>query len=260
MLRSLKTLEHFSIGATDGAIGKISDFYFDDEAWAIRYVVVDTSAWLGGREVLISPYGFGTPDWYGQLLPVHVTKEQVKNSPGVDTDKPISRQYERSYSGYYGYPDYWGGAGVWGESSMPRTQGGEPEGTAYRGFLKAPSKDGDPHLRSCKAVKGSHVHASDGAIGHVQGFVIDDKSWSIRYLVLNTSNWWVGHEVLVSPEWIQAINWPESTVTTNLDREAIMASPAYDGTAILNRAAELVIYNHYDRNGYWQEKSPRAAA
>jgi uncharacterized protein YrrD len=259
MLRSLKTLESFTIGATDGAIGKVNDFYFDDQAWTIRYIVVDTGSWLGGREVLISPYGVGTPDWSAASLPVDVTKAQVKASPGIDSDKPISRQYERSYLGYYGYPYYWGGVGVWGASTYPGTPLNGMVETGYRGYLTSPSEDGDPHLRSCEAVKGYHVHASDGDIGHVQGFIIDDYTWSIRYLILNTSNWWVGHQVLVSPEWIEEISWGESKVITNLTRAAIMASPAYDGAAI-DRDAELSIYKHYDRDAYWQENRTRHAA
>ena len=261
MLRSIKTLMGYAIGATDGEIGKVKDFYFDDQAWAIRYVIVDTGSWLGGREVLISPYGIGTPDLSAQILPVSVSKEQIRNSPAIDTDKPISRQYERSYLGYYGYPYYWGSTGLWGMDGYPGSMMTGMGESAYRGYLKAPSDDnGDPHLRSCEAVKGYHVHASDGDIGHIEGFIVDDYTWSIRYLIVNTSNWWVDHEVLVSPEWIQEISWPESKVITNLDRAAIKASPAYDGTAVLNRDAEVVIYNHYDRNGYWQEKRPRAAA
>jgi len=114
MLRSVNDLDGFKVGAADGHIGKVKDCYFDDEAWVIRYVVVDTSAWLGGREVLISPYSIGPPDWSRLILPVSLTKEQIKNSPSIDTDQPISRQYERSHLGYYGYPYYWGGHRVCG--------------------------------------------------------------------------------------------------------------------------------------------------
>lgn len=260
MLRSIKRLEGFTIEATDGPIGRVKDFYFDDQSWAIRYVVVDTSSWLG-REVLLSPYGMSEPDWSQKVFPVNVTKEQVKHSPGIDTDKPVSRQYERSYLGYYGYPYYWGGTGLWGEFGYPGSLSIGMQDSAYRGYLKSPTEaDGDPHLRSCEAVKGYHVHASDGDIGHVQGFILDQQTWSIRYLVVNTSNWWTGHEVLVSPEWIQDVSWPLAKVTTNLDRESIKGSPLYDENALLNRDAEIVIYNHYDRRGYWQEKRKLAAA
>jgi hypothetical protein len=262
MLRSLKDLEGFSIGATDGPIGKLRDFYFDDESWVIRYAVVNTSVWLG-HDVLLSPYSIGEPDWTEEVLPVTISKEQVKHSPGIDTDRPISRQYERSYLGYYGYPYYWGGPGLWGERDYPGTllTGIGPGG--FRGHLRVPSAqnlDSDPHLRSCNAVIGYHIHARDGEIGHVQGFLVDDASWSIRYLIVNTSNWWVGHPVLISPEWIQDVSWSESKVTVDLDRQALKDAPAYDEGALLDRNAELSICNHYGRNAYWQGPHERAVA
>jgi hypothetical protein len=261
MLRNLKNLEGFTIGATDGEIGKVKDFYFDDEAWVIRYAVADTNAWLGGREVLLSPYSMGEPDWGRKVLPFAVTREQVKNSPDVNTDQPVSRQYEKSYLGYYGYPYYWGGAGLWGERSYPGTllTGTGPSG--YRGYLRAPEAHDastDPHLRSCNAVKGYHIHARDGHIGHVQGLLVDDHSWSIRYLIVNTSNWWIGRQVLISPEWIQDVSWQESSVTINLDRQSIKDAPAYDVDAEMDRDAEASMYNHYRRNGYWQDERARA--
>jgi hypothetical protein len=261
MLRSVKDLEGFSIGATDGPIGKIKDFYFDDEAWVVRYAVVNTNAWLG-HEVLISPYSLGQADWAREALPVTITKDQVEHSPGIDTDKPISRQYETSYLGYYGYPYYWGGTGLWGERDYPGTMLVGMDPSAFRGYLRAPSagSDADPHLRSCNAVMGYHIHARDGEIGHVQVFLVDDYLWSVRYLIVNTSNWWVGHQVLVSPEWIQSVSWPQSKVTIDLDRQAIKDAPVYDEKTLVDRDAELRIYNHYGRHGYWQGQRERAVA
>jgi uncharacterized protein YrrD len=264
MLRSVKHLKKFTIGATDGNIGKVEDLYFDDEAWVIRYVVVNTSTWLGGREVLISPYAIGEPDVAGTVLPVSVTKDQVRNSPGIDTDKPISRQYEKSYLGYYGYPYYWGGAGLWGEGAYPGsilTGMGTGDYPGYLGNLRSPSDDTnqDPLLRSCAAVKGYDVHAKDGDIGHVDGFIVDDSTWSIRYIIVNSSNWWLGHQVLLSPEWLDSVSWMESRVTTHLDRQAIKGAPSYDGDAALARTDEVGLYKHYGRSAYWLNHRQRAA-
>jgi hypothetical protein len=266
MLRSVKKLEGLAMGATDGPIGKVTDLYFDDEAWVIRYVVVDTSSWLGGRKVLISPYSMKQPDWTGETLPVSVTKDQVRNSPGIDSHKPISRQYEESYLKYYGYPLYWGGEGLWGTSNYPGTLPmgmiAEPQ-RVHDGYLRPPSKGGtgaDPHLRSCQTVTGYHIRARDGEIGHVQGFLVDDSSWSLRYLIVNTSNWWIGHQVLVSPEWIKDVDWAESVVTIDLDRQSIKESPTYDADAPLAREAEGALYTHYNRDNYWLDPKSRAAA
>ena len=119
MLRNTKDIENCVIGATDGIIGHVKDLYFDDEAWVIRYLVVDTGPWLSSRKVLISPIAISSPNWTEEILPVSITKEQVKNSPDIDTDKPVSRQHENAYMGYYGYPYYWDGAGLWGGGAYP---------------------------------------------------------------------------------------------------------------------------------------------
>lgn len=263
MLRSVKSLEGFAIGATDGPFGNVKDFYFDDEAWVVRYLVVDTSTWLGGRKVLISPYSIGRSDWAEKLLPATISKQQVKESPGIDTDEPVSRQYEKGFLGYYGYPYYWGGMGLWGAGYYPGTYltGTPADYDGYQGYLKAPSSDdGDPHLRSCNAVKGYRIQANDGEIGHVQGFVVDDDTWSIRYMIVNTSNWWVGHKVLVSPEWIKHVSWSGSCVEVSLDRQTIKDAPAYDENLPFGRDDELAIYNHYDRKTYWRNDRERNAA
>jgi hypothetical protein len=134
--------------------------------------------------------------------------------------------------------------------------------SAFRGYLRAPSAapNANEHLRSCNAVKGYHIHARDGEIGHVQGFLIDDYVWSVRYLIVNTSNWWVGHQVLVSPEWIQDVSWSDAKVTIDLDRQAIRDAPAYNEGTLIDRDAELRIYDHYGREGYWQSRREREVA
>ena len=119
---------------------------------------------------------------------------------------------------------------------------------------------GDSHLRGCKAVIGYHIHATDGDIGHVEDFIVDDHAWAIRYLVVNTSNWWVGHRMLVAPPWIEAVNWSTSTVSVDLTREAIKAAPQYDAVAQFTREQEQALYEHYGRTGYWTIKGHHDAA
>src|ERR1039458_8685146 len=119
MLRSIKELEGYAVGATEGAFGHVEDFYFDDKAWVIRYLVVDTGGWLSGRKVLISPIAIGQPNRTDKELPVSLTKDPVEKTPNIDPDKPVSRQHEVEYSGYYRYPYYWGGVGYWGGGMYP---------------------------------------------------------------------------------------------------------------------------------------------
>ena len=261
MLRNIKDLRGYAIRATDGVIGEVDDFYFDDENWAVRYLVVDTGSWLSGRKVLISPLAIGHPDWLGQLLPVSLTKAQVEKSPDIDTKKPVSRQQEAAYSSYYSYPYYWGGAGLWGMGGYPGslTTENRIEEALKAGRAAAATTSEDCHLRSCRSVVGHHVHATDGDLGHVEDFLADEHTWAIRYLIVDTSNWWGGHQVLIAPQWITAVSWSDAKVSVDLTRQAIKEAPSYDPAAHLGRQQEQSIDEHHDRPDYWTTKSARDA-
>ncbi len=265
MLRNAQDLEGFALAATDGVIGHVKDFYFDDEAWVIRYLVVDAGGWLSGRKVLISPIAIGELDWTERRFPVSITKEQVRSSPDIDTDNPVSRQHEMRYSSYYGYPYYWGGAGYWGGGMYPDLMladfGGFGSPQAIRSEEQqamarseaARREQDDPHLRSCNAVRRYHIHASDGDIGHVKGMLVDDQTWAVRYFIVDTSDWWLGHQVLVAPQWIKDVNWFDKSVSLDLTRQAVKDAPAYDPAASLNRREEARLYEHYGKSDYWAD-------
>jgi len=231
----MKDVEGFAIHATDGILGLVKDFYFDDESWVVRYFVVETGLWHANRRTLISPMSMGIPQWSERLVPTTLTQTQVENSPDIDTDKPVSRQHEIGYSGYYGYPNYWGGGGLWGAGIYPDVlQAGLGPSTASRGNERqhrlsgltrnattdARRKD-DLHLRSANSVMRYYVQASDGDIGHVAGILVDEETWAIRYFIVNTSNWWLGHSVLIAPEWIDAVYWAESKLVVAMTRQTI---------------------------------------
>ena len=120
MLRSLKELEQYKVTATDGNVGSVIDFLLDDECWTVRHLVVETGSFFIERQVLISPISFRAVDWLAARFHLALTMDKVKNSPSADTDKPVSRQHERDYYGYYGYPYYWGNPGLWGAASSPK--------------------------------------------------------------------------------------------------------------------------------------------
>ncbi len=266
MLRNLNDLQGYALRARDGDVGHVKDFYFDDARWVVRYLVVETGSWLASRKVLISPVSVTDPDHNAKVLAVSITQAQVKDSPDIDTDKPVSRQHERDYLGYYGYPAYWDSVGLWGAGSLPglmlpevgysATLAADAGAIREEGVRVAPIPapgpvDDDPHLRACRDVTGYHIKAVDGEIGHVQGFIVDDASWAIRYLVVATSNWWVGRQVLVAPQWIQEVSWAERLVTVNMTRKAIQDAPAWNAELPPDRTHEIEIYRHYDRTGYW---------
>jgi hypothetical protein len=246
MLTNITFLKGLAIHATDGELGSVDDFYFDDETWGIRYLTVKTGGWLSGRQVLISPISVIQADWPRERLDVALTKRQVEKSPDIDTHKPISRQHESDYLTYYGYNYYWGGPYLWGP-------GYEPAALAMpaKEPSRARSASADAHLRSTAAVTGYHVDATDGEIGHVDGFVIDDETWAIRYVEVATRNWLPGKKVLVSPAWIERVSWTDSKVYAGLTREAIKDAPEYLLSRPLTRDYESRLYFHYGRPPYW---------
>jgi len=246
-----KRLKDFAIRATDGDLGAVDDLYFDDETWAIRYLIVDTGKWLRGRRVLISPMSVVHADWTAKRLDVELTAKQVEHSPEIDTHKPVSRQHEAEYLGYYGYPYYWGGPYLWGPAFYPAGWAGSANASSEAIADRVRKESPDSHLRSTEAVTGYRFEAADGEIGHVDGFVVDDQAWTIRYIEVATRNWLPGKKVLVSPAWIERVSWADSTVYTGLAREAIKEGPEYIESRPITRDYENRLYLHYRRPPYW---------
>ncbi len=228
MLRSIKQLYGDELRATDGEIGHIKDFYFDDQNWAVRYVVMDTGSWLSGRLVLISPHVFTNFDLDGVRRGVSLTRTQIENSPDFDSEKPVSRQYEKEYYRYYGCPDYWTQGGLGGLSTLPILESAvdkrsddpaiHPDSTNERG---------DAHLRSTQALSGYHIQTDDGAIGHIIDFIVDHESWAICHLVVETGHWFSGKEIVISPNQVVRISYDESKVFVSVTKEAILKAPEY---------------------------------
>ncbi|MEO7549361.1 MAG: PRC-barrel domain-containing protein [Ramlibacter sp.] len=241
--------------ATDGAIGHVKAAFFDDRSWTLRYVAVDTGKWLSGREVLISPYAVRQALGSGKNIDVSLTRDQVKASPEIDTHQPVSRQHELAFTDYYAYPQYWEGAGMWGMGDYPLLPSYAPTPEEMAARAAAHQRDfqaNEVHLRSSVKVAGYEIHATDGTIGHVQDFVFDDESWAIRYLLVDTRNWWPGgRKVLIATRWIESIDWSSSTVQVNLTREQVKASPEYHEAQPIARDYEKRLHDAYSRTGYW---------
>jgi sporulation protein YlmC with PRC-barrel domain len=254
MLRSLKDLERYTVSATDGDIGTVVNFLFDDRRWGVRYLVVETNGFFDGRRVLLSPMFFRVVDWSTQRFHVALTRQKVEDSPSIDLDNPVSREHEWEYYSYYGYPYYWDHAGVWGAGDYPSLLANRGLGTTgprTKSTTKSSPTIGSTHLRSASEVRAYHIHATDGAIGHLEDFIVDDETWQIRYLVLNTSNWWIGKKVLVAPDWATSISWEDRIVYLDMSKRAIKSSPEWFPSAGINRQYEVELYDYYGRPAYW---------
>jgi sporulation protein YlmC with PRC-barrel domain len=248
MLHKIKTLTGYKLHSLDGEVGKIKDFYFDDKHWTVRYLVADTGDWLADRLVLISPHALGAVNEAEKCIDVDLAKKKIEASPSWNSDKPVSRQFEESYYGYYGWPAYWGGPFMWGTFPYIARNGDKPN------EVNSGGKAWDHSLRSTRAVTGYYIHAKDGEIGHVEDFLVDDDTWAIRYLIIDTQNWWTGKKILISPKWIERISWSESKVYVDLLRESIKQSPEYAKDSPLTRDYEIGLHRHYAHRGYWEDE------
>jgi sporulation protein YlmC with PRC-barrel domain len=254
MLWTASGIKGYAIAASDGEIGTVNDFLFDDKSWLVRWLVVDTGTWLPGRKVLLPPFVLGHPNASNRAFPVRLTMARVEASPDVDTERAVSRQIERQVYDYYGWRPYWGdgfyvggldyaGDGWTGTPIRPLSETGSHR--HEHEIAGNQRESGDPHLRSIAEVTGYHVHATDGEIGHVEDLLLEDADWSIHYLVVDTKNWWPGKKVLVSPASAHDIDWADRLVNLTVDRHKVEGGPKYDETTTVDRDYEQLFHNHY---------------
>ena len=233
------------VHATDGELGHVRDLYFDDRTWRIRYMVVDTHKWLPGRKVLLSPESAGKVDWAASLLPVNLTREQVRQSPPIETHQPVSRQLEGELARYFSWPLYWT------PDAMPI------DGPLWPQVLLNPPEQtqlSEPDLRSTDEVRGYRILAQDGEVGQVSGYLIQSDEWVIRYFVIDTGRWLPGKKVLISPAWVQSVSWGDHEVVVRLTRRDIEKSPPFDPSRPIDRAYEEGLHNHYHQRLYWDAR------
>ncbi len=249
MLWTASSLTGYAIEATDGEIGTVSDLLFDDRGWIMRWLVVETGSWLSGRKVLLPLSALGQPDLARSHFPATLTMQQVRDSPALDTDQPVSRQAEAQLYDFYGWNPYWGSGSLSTDNLMAIPSGMEmlsaEPGLRVPGAADSRATEGDPHLRSMSAVTGYHIEAIDGEIGHVEGFLVDAADWRIRYIIVNTRNWWPGQKILVAPHSVTTIEWPASLVHLNLTSEKIRGGPRYDPTVTVDSAYDKAFLTYY---------------
>lgn len=247
MLTRLMNVIGFQIEATDGTIGEVRDFSFDEETWTVRYMVADTRRWLPGKRVLVVPEAFGEMNPAMRHFPVNLTRDQVRESPDYAEDLPVSRQWEIDLHGHYGWTPYWelAPAGAWPTPMVPPTPA-----TTDRS-IPSIRDHADPHLRSVREVAGYEFAASDGTVGHVSDFVAGTDSWKMIYLVVDTRKWLPGRSFLLPTNWVEEVDWAARHVVTHLQRRRIEDSPPFDPADPINRDYEAKLFEHYGRTPYW---------
>ena len=210
MLHDLETLIGSSVTATDGETGVVRNFLFDDQSWTVRYLVVDVSNWLKRQPVVLAIAAVERPDWGRKTFDVRLTKDQMRNSPDVDTEKPVSRQQEIAMKEHFGWAAYWEDSEWFG--LFPAV----PPGTEYPARANE-----DSHLRSVVDLTGYEVWATDSEIGQLEGFILDDASWRLGYLYVKGGDWLHSRSVVVPTRRVKSISWARRRVDLSHAREQI---------------------------------------
>ena len=239
MLRNINDFMECTVGATDGHVGKVCDAYFDEEAWVVRYLAVDTSLLAQNRRVLIPAKVAGVPQWGEHLMFVSLSTEQISNSPHTELHSPVSRQQALACLDYYTGLGYAGARAEYQRSRALNALEDSVAGPRLRG-------EDDPHLRSVNEVVSYHLRAIDGDIGTISGLLIDQQAWAIRFIIVRTGHWWTGHDILIAPESIDEVFWGEASVVVALTRAAVRSSPPFDESLMVYNLGGERSYEHHD--------------
>jgi hypothetical protein len=248
MLYETKHLNDYTLYSLDGKIGKVKELFFDDLHWTVRYLVADTGKWLKGKRVLIAPSFLTDVDQQAKRISVNLTKKQIEESPHLDSDKPVSRQYEDEYHIYYGIQTYY----------LAPSQLDKPPLLVYSNKAaqdrNQEENSWEPELQSTRDVIGNIVEALDGPVGCIEDFIVDTDQWKIRYFIVDTQDWWPGKRILVAPQWAHDIKWGTKKIFIKLNREPFKQLQEYSTESMLTREYEIKLHQSCNREGYWDNE------
>ena len=264
MLFAVSGLIGCPVQASDGEVGAVKDFLFDDKTWKIRWMAVDASRLAArpppGVHSSVSDCSAGAAakahatddELSGETLAltVNLTKAQIAAGPHAHEHDPVTRDMEALLYDYYAWDPYWG-ASHFGGAALPNAESQIVDDAARReADAEIPPLDGADHLHSVAEFKGYYVHAVDGDIGHVENLLADDANWEIRYLVIATRNWWPGKVVQLSPYAVKDIDWFGEHVNMNVSRDQVRSAPAWDPLAMADEVSEDQLHRHFGWPGY----------
>lgn len=241
MKRSLKKILEYKVLTNDKTEGDIQDFLFDEKRWTIRYMKADFGNFFSPEKVLIPKEFLEAPDWQNRFFPIKMSNDEIDKCPNLDDHQPVSRKYEEMLFEHYDLKPYWYSA-----YTVPIASSFYPPRP-----LKVPSAEIDENkldtiLRSFEEVKGYHIQAVDGKIGHIEDIIVDDDDWQIVYVAIDTSNWlpW-SKKVLIAIDWMETISYEKREVKINLHTESIKNAPEYDESQTIDESFEKTLYDFY---------------
>ncbi len=245
MMRSVEEIIGYELNATDGEFGKCKDLLFDDRWWTIRHMVASTGPWLIGRLVLVSPLMIQQPDWESRNIYLNVSRETIENCPSPMEDETVSQEHENKMALYYGYPNYWADEGIWGP--VPNPAVAELMETEKESEDEKENPDQN-HLRSFNEVKGYKIEAQDGTCGSVHDFILDDDTWALRHVIVDTGNLVnPGKKIILPLDCVNRVSWSDRTLGVTLEKKDIHDGPEFRPDIPVNVELEERLYDFYGR-------------
>jgi hypothetical protein len=197
MIIASKHLQGVCVVGSEGAAGCVLDVLFDDRSWHVKYLVVRLGGRLSAWHVLLKPDLVTHAAWTERELHVPLSGREFRQLPGVQSDPPVAYRQELQAARFSAWE---------------------------AGRIEDVVLDGDPHLRNMRAVTGHRVEASDGPVGRIAEFIIDDEYWTVRYVVVNTGRLLPSLRVLIAPTWVETISWEDRVVRLSATREELESS------------------------------------
>ncbi len=252
MLRLLHDILGYKLDAKDDEFGRVKDFLFDDDHWTVRYLVADTGRWIPKRKVLISPAVLDKPDWEGKDFPVNLTREEIEQQPDLGEAHVVTRNDEWKWYAAYGYPYYYmpDSAFAWGIGAIPVS-------IFEIDRMKAAEQSSPPDelkkriFRSLRQIHGYSITSGHDALGTVDDLVMDDETWTIRYIKVDAHPLDAERMLLLAPQWLDAADWQAGTLNCRIPRDEVYSSPGFHPDRAIERSYEHELHAYYREPAYW---------
>ena len=240
MLLHYNWLSSYTVIGNDGEIGKVEDVYFDEEMWTVRYIVVKTGATFLSEKLFVSPVSIDKFDHTNELIRIGITKDEAQKAPDPG-DEPVSRKYEKDFSLYYRINPYWIGSGAWGSANTAREMAQQEVQ-----ILESDLEEDESHVHQAKHVTRYELAVTDGSFGKIDDLLIDESSFKIKYFVADMRKWLPGgKKVLISPQWIEEIEWAAARIRINVTRDQLESAPEYRTELDLTDERESELWLHF---------------
>lgn len=266
MALEYKKLKGFSINAMDGKAGKLKDILFDDHSYKVRYFVIDTSSWLPGRKILLSPEAVDKVDYDNSVIFFKLTKDTIENSPPLSDHLPVSKQHEQSLTQYYSWAPYAISTGwfPYPAYTIPNDSVGYASDLYPSNWINLSEnkeRNFDRYLRSCEEICGYKISSIDEEkFGEVSNIIFIEKSWLLIDLVLSSNRWLPGGKNFAcSPMFVESFNEYERELRVSMTKKMMLDSPEYKFENYGEQYRESLL-NHYlvsDENVDLKAKHPK---